>query len=224
MLKQDHLLTSSVISPKARGGELATIALDLAKRDNATYAELRLVNTRSEAVTVVNKNHASEEAGTIGVGIRVLYNNRGWGFADTDELEHESIRETTKKALSLAKGASKLGIKVTRASEPVYIDKWETPVKKDPFRVPTETKYEYLQDTTKRMKENDVVARRGQMTFDYIEKYFANSEGSKIYQTLSYAGVSAIVAAKEPTGDQRRSIQQNARAGYALLDKMHLPD
>ncbi len=172
MLKQDCLLSDSVISTKDLGEELAKISLDLAKRDNATYAELRLVNTRSEAVTVVNENPASEEAGTIGVGIRVLYNNLGWGFADTDELEHESIRETTKKALSLAKGASKLGIKVTRAAEPVHVDKWETPVKKDPFRVPTETKYEYLQDTTKRMKEH-----RDQIRIS--SRYYQENEGKR---------------------------------------------
>src|SRR5256886_12566639 len=61
------------------------------------------------------------------------------------------------------------------------------------------------------------------MTFDFIEKYFANSEGSKIFQTLSYAGVSAIVAAKGPTGVQRRSIQQNTGGGYELIDEMDLP-
>ena len=55
-----------MISTKDLGEELAKISFDLAKRDNATYAELRLVNTRSEAVTVVNENPASEEAGTIG--------------------------------------------------------------------------------------------------------------------------------------------------------------
>src|SRR2546427_153405 len=213
----------SVISTKNLGEELAKISLDLAKRDNASYAELRLVNTRSEAVTVVNENPASEEASTIGVGIRVLYKDLGWGFADTDELEHDSIRETTKKALALARGASKLGIKVTRASEPAHVDKWATPVKKDPFRVPTETKYEVLQETTKRMKENDVVARRGQMTFDFIEKYFANSEGSKIFQTHSYAGVSAIVAAKGPTGVQRRSVQQNSGAATSSWTRWTFP-
>src|SRR5438128_11326792 len=113
----------SFIAPQDLGEELSKISLDLAKQDNASYAELRLVNTRSEAISVVNENPACEEASTIGVGIRVLYKDLGWGFADTDELEHESIRETTKKALSLAKGASKLGIKVTRAPEPVHVDK-----------------------------------------------------------------------------------------------------
>src|SRR5947208_17129870 len=100
----------SVISTKDLGEELAKISLDLAKRHNARYAELRLVNTRSEAISVVNENPASEEASTIGVGIRVLYQHLGWGFAATDEPEHDGIRSTTKKALSLARGASNLAI------------------------------------------------------------------------------------------------------------------
>ena len=212
-----------MISTKDLGEELAKISLDIAKRDNATYAELRLVNTRSEDITVVNENPASEEASSIGAGIRVLYKDSGWGFADTDELEHESIRETTKKALSLAKGASKLGIKVTRASEPVHVDKWETPVKKDPWRIPTETKYELLQDVTKRMKEETIVARRSQMNFATVEKYFANSEGSKIFQILSYAGGYAMAAAKGPSGVQRRSFQQVMGGGYELIDDLNLP-
>jgi TldD protein len=212
-----------VISTKDLGEELAKISLDLAKRENASYAELRLVNTRTEDVSVANENPASEEASTIGAGIRVLYKDLGWGFADTDELEHDSIRETTKKALSLARGASKLGIKVTRASEPVHVDEWANPVRKDPFRVPTETKYELLQDTTKRMKENDIVMRRGAMNFAIIEKYFANSEGSKIFQVLSYAGASLTVAAKGPTGVQRRSAQQTTGGGYEIVEELDLP-
>ncbi len=212
-----------MISTRDLGEELARISLDLAKRENATYADLRLVNTRTEDITVANENPASEEASTIGVGIRVLYKDSGWGFADTDELEHESIRNTARKALSLARGASELGIKVTRASEPVHVDKWETPVRKDPFRISTETKYELLQDATKRMKENDVVARRGAMNSTHVEKYFANSEGSKIFQVLSYAGASIIVAAKGASGVQRRSVQQYAGGGYELIEELDLP-
>src|SRR5260370_42476064 len=130
MLKQNHLLRDSVISTRDLGEQLAKISLDLAKRDNATYAELRLVNTRTEDITVVNENPASEEASTIGVGIRVLYKDSGWGFADTDELEHDSVRETTKKALSLARGPSKLGTKATRATNPVHVDRCKTPVRR----------------------------------------------------------------------------------------------
>src|SRR5438477_9369426 len=94
----------SVISTKDLGEELAKISLDLAKRDNASNAELRLVNTRSDAISVVNENPASEEASRIEDGISVLYKDLGGGVADTYELEHDSIRETTKKSHALARG------------------------------------------------------------------------------------------------------------------------
>ena len=61
MLKHDRFQSDSVISTKDLGEELAKISLDLAKRDNASYAELRLVSTRSEAITVVNENPASKK-------------------------------------------------------------------------------------------------------------------------------------------------------------------
>src|SRR5207245_8820608 len=73
------------------------------------------------------------------------------------------------------------------------------------------------------MKEEGIVARRGQIFSTRIEKYFANSEGSKIFQDLTQTGASLIVAAKGPSGIQRRSIQQYVLGGYELLDELDLP-
>ena len=211
-------------STSSLGEELAKISLETAARENATYSDIRLVNTRIGTVTVVNENPASEESNILGAGIRVLYKDSGWGFADTDELTHDSIRETTRKAASLAKGAARIGVRTSFAPEPVHVDKWIAPVKKDPFNIPLESKYEVLQDCTARMKEEGVVARRGQMVFTSIEKYFASSHGSRIFQVLTQAGASIIVAAKGPTGIQRRSDQQFVLGGYELIDEMKLPE
>ncbi len=224
MLKQAIFRALDVSTTRGLGEELAKVSLELASRENATYADFRLVSTKVEFVTVMNENPAIEEVDTIGAGIRVLYNDAGWGFADIDELGVESIRDATRKALSLAKGASRVGSKVTFAPEPVHVDKWATPVEKDPFNVPTEDKYEVLVESTKRMKENDIVARRGDMAFATIGKYFASSEGSRIHQDFTYSGASIIVAAKGPTGVQRRSIQQFISGGYELIDEMKLPN
>ena len=206
------------------GEELARISLDTASRENATYADFRLVHTRNELVSVVNDSPSSEDSELLGVGIRVLYDAKGWGYADTDEPDNDSIRETTLKALSLARGASKIGAKVSLAKEPVYIDTWESPVEKDPFAVPLEDKYSVLQEATVRMKGEGVVARRGQMTFTTFEKYFANSEGSRISQRFTHSGAAVIVAAKGPTGIQRRSDQQFMLSGYELIDQRNLPE
>jgi TldD protein len=212
-----------VSSTNSLGEELSKILIETAAKENATYSDIRVVNTRTGNVSVVNENTASEEANILGAGIRVLYKDSGWGFADTDDLTHDSIRETTRKAAALAKGAARIGQKTIFASEPVHVDKWTAPVKKDPFNVPLETKYELLQDCTSRMKAEGVVARRGQIVFTNIEKYFANSHGSRIFQVLTQTGASIIVAAKGPTGIQRRSVQQYVLGGYELIDELDLP-
>ena len=206
------------------GEELAKISLEVASKENASYADFRLVDTRTELVSVVNENPAGEESNDVGVGIRILYKDVGWGFADTDELDADRIRETTRKALSLAKGAAKIPSKFSFAKEPSYLDHWEAPLKKDPFNVAMETKYAHLLESTKRMKEKDVVARRGQIISTRTEKYFASSEGSRIYQILTHSGASIIAAAKGSGGVQRRSVQQFILGGYELIDEMNLPE
>jgi len=188
MIKRAIPKVNTVTTTKVLGEELAKLSLSLASKENATYADLRLVNTRDQQVSVVNDESSSEESTTQGVGVRVLYDGAGWGFADTDETDSDSIRKVTLKAVSLAKGASKVGSKVTFADEPVHVDTWESLAKKDPFQVSLEEKYSVLREATGRMKGDNVVVRRGQMSFTSIEKYFASSEGSKIFQKLTQSG------------------------------------
>ncbi len=140
-------------STKGLGEELSRVCLESAARENATYADFRLVNTVTEVVSVINENPATEELNDLGAGIRVLYKDSGWGFADTDEVNPENIRETTRKALSLARGAAKIGSKISFVKEPVHVDDWVSPKKKDPLAVSLDEKYGLLQDATERMRE-----------------------------------------------------------------------
>ena len=210
---------SSSNNTSSLGEELSKTCFETANKENASYTDMRLVNTRIGTITVVNEGPASEEANIVGVGIRVLIKDMGLGFADTDELTLESIRETTKKAAALARGAARIGVKLPFANEPVHVDKWIAPVKKDPFIIPLETKYEVLQDCTSRMKGEGIVARRAQMVFTNIEKYFANSTGSRIFQNITQAGANVTVAAKAPSGIQRRSDQQYVLGGYEFIEE-----
>src|SRR5207244_6003232 len=73
------------------------------------------------------------------------------------------------------------------------------------------------------MKEEGIVARRGQIFSTRIDQYYANTEGSKIFQDLTQTGASLIVAAKGPKGIQRTSMQQYVLGGYELLDELDLP-
>ena len=210
-------------STKDLGEQLSKVCLEVAARENATYADIRLVNTTGEIVSIINENPASEESNDLGAGIRVLYRDSGWGFADTDEVTPENIRETTRKALALARGAAKIGSKLTLVKEPTHVANWQSPRKKDPLAISADTKYELLKETTANMKAEGIVARRGQIVSTKIEKYFANSEGSRIFQDIIHTGAQIIVAAKGPTGIQRRSDQQYVLGGYEQIEEMDLP-
>src|SRR5260370_6459028 len=221
--KTNRARTGGVNSTKGLGEELTKVCLETAARENASYADYRLVNTVTEVVSVMNENPATEELNDLGDGIRVLYKDSGWGFADNDEVNPENIRDTTRKALSLARGAAKISSKISFVKEPIHVDDWTSPKKKDPLAVSTDTKYGLLQDATGRMKEEGIVARRGQILSTRIEKYFANSEGSKIFQDLTQTGASLIVAKKGPTGNKRTPAQQYALAVCELVDELYLP-
>jgi TldD protein len=212
-----------VNSTKDLGEQLSKICLETASRENATYADMRLVNTVGETVNIINENPASEESNDLGAGIRVLYKDSGWGWADTDDLDPENIRETTRKAIALARGAAKIGTKITLAKEPTHVADWVSPRKKDPLEISADTKYEVLKETTANMKAEGIVARRGLIISTKMEKYFANSEGSRIFQDIIHTGAQIIVAAKGPTGIQRRSDQQYVLGGYEQIEKMDLP-
>src|SRR5436309_10364097 len=143
-LKPTEDLEAEVNSTKDLGKQLTKVYLEPAAQDNATYADIRLVNTVIETVSMINENPASEESNDLGAGIRVLYQNTGWEFASTDEVDPENIRETTRKALSLARSAATIGSRLTLAKEPTHVASWESPRKKDSLTVPTETKFEVL--------------------------------------------------------------------------------
>ena len=208
---------------KSLGEELSKLSLETAAKENATYADFRLVNTRNEEVAMINDQPTAEEITSLGIGVRVLYNGTGWGFADTDEANRDSIREVTMKALSLAKGAAKIGSKIPFAKEPTYTDSWESPIKKDPFQVSLDEKYSLLRDATGRLKGEGVVMRRGGMSFTTLDKYYSSSEGSKIHQKITFSGGTLIVAAKSQAGLQRRSTQQYMSKGYELISEFNLP-
>src|SRR5437870_13530268 len=120
---------------------MSRVCLETSARENATYADFRLVNTISEVVSVINENPASEELNVLGAGIRVLYKDSGWGFADTDEVNPENIRDTTRKALALARGAAKIGSKLTFVKQRVHANDWGSPRNKESIAGSTDNKY-----------------------------------------------------------------------------------
>src|SRR5579872_1580683 len=117
--------------------EFATWALDTAVARGASYAEVRVLDTRQRYISTKNGRVSQvRDNQSMGLGIRVLADG-GWGFASTDTLTHADVDRASALAVEIAR-ASALTKKrdVVLVPEKKYVDRWAAPCKIDPFAVP----------------------------------------------------------------------------------------
>jgi TldD protein len=208
--------------------EVVDAALDAAG-EGASYADVRVVETTSEALTlrgeIVEALDSSESAG---VGVRVL-SDGGWGYAATASLDHKAVTATARLALEVAKAsASAIKKRVELVPEPVHRAEWQTPIEKDPFSVPIEEKVALLASATSQMSRVDGIrVARGNMDALRVRTAFASTEGSSIEQTIFHTGAGIEATAVQDDEVQTRSYPGSFRghleaAGYEVVERMDL--
>lgn len=180
--------------------ELAHIALDAARIEGASYADIRIILTKSESITLKNGVIGNMNKGEgLGIGVRVIVNG-GWGFASSSELSKEKIEKTTSLACQTARATSSLKLKdVQLTPESVYDEVWGTPYIIDPFKVSLEEKLEFLSSIDKVLrKDKRIRVALSSMSFVNEHQWLATSEGTFIDQNLmrSAAGFSATAVDK----------------------------
>lgn len=209
--------------------DIAYMALNTALEYGATFCEVRVIRSRRQGINV--KNELVEELMDKveeGIGIRVIANG-SWGFAGTSFLDKNSIIETAKKAVNIARASSltkKRNVELSPAKK--IIATWENPVKIDPFEVPLDKKVSLLIEATRIMtRVKDVKIAEGSMDFWETEKFFINSEGTEVFQRIIESG-GGISAYGIREGDvQRRSYPnsfggQYETRGYELIEEINL--
>ena len=119
--------------------DLCTLAIDTAKKRGASYADIRLIETKREAIGVRNGALArSDLIEDRGFGVRVLVNG-AWGFASSPDATKPEIERAAALAVELAKASAVAKMQDVRlAPEPAYEDHWATPYTIHPFKVPLE--------------------------------------------------------------------------------------
>lgn len=180
--------------------ELANIAVDLARMKGASFADIRIIHTRQESITLRNGEIGDLNKGeSLGFGVRVIVNG-GWGFASSSDLSKEGIEETTSLACRTAGAAGSLrekGIRLT--PEPVYDEVWQTPIIIDPFKVSIEEKLNDLARIDRVLRRDPRIrVAKSWMSFVNRHQYLGTSEGTFIDQNLmrSAAGFSATAVDK----------------------------
>ena len=210
--------------------DLVSRALDLAEVRGAGYADIRIVRTSQERISlrngVVDTLSVDE---SLGFGVRVLVNGC-WGFASSHDLTGKEIGRMTALAVDIAKASGTLSKGAVDLGPPVTNrGTYTTPIEEDPFTISTDHNLALLMDADQRMASvKGVRSRQGNMVFIKEEKTFANSEGAHVEQTVYEAGGGIAANAVGNNEIQRRSYpqsmgRQQGCAGWEYITAMDLP-
>jgi len=208
----------------------ARAALEAAKQAGATYADVRLNTEKLEDLRVRNARvDFLKSKSSTGIGIRVLIKG-AWGFASTRDLTPDSVTRTSRKAVEMAQSVP-VALNPNFPLEEVEARKaeWTTPFKTDPFTVPVEQKIEMLVGCTEEMGKGErIVSAEGNMTFWRDEKFYLDSAGSELRQTVYHSGGGISCYARKEGELQVRSYPNSFRGqylggGYEIVEKLDLP-
>lgn len=212
--------------------ELGSAALEAARKNRASYADIRIGEILDEHVTV--KKGLPDDVGlrqTSGFGVRVIVDG-AWGFAGSVFLTRKEVVETTKTAISIAKASSKLKKRrVKLTSQRARKGKYATPMKKDPFKIPLEKKLGLLLSAERLVAKQSNLIKSSSAFFRAFRenKFFMNTEGAEIDQQITWCGGGLECVAVRNGEVQRRSYPSSFRgnfstSGYEFFESLALPD
>lgn len=225
MLRAGVLGTDIDIAPRAGDPllrELAMRALDAAKAGGATYADVRLTVTRTQAFYYGNPPVDSEN---IAVGVRALANG-AWGFAASPEWTPDTLARLGHEAAAQAKGNSwpgRAGIEL--AERPAASESsWHMPIKRDPFAVSIEEKIDYIRSAEAYARTLRNGGAGSVIIFERQERTFASTDGAfysqTVYNSLGHGSFFSVIAedpVKEIRAGRGAPMISPTGAGYEVF-------
>ena len=209
--------------------DIASWALNTASIRGATYADARVVDDRSRALSTKNgKVGGASVSESLGIGIRVIADG-AWGFAACDDLSRPAVEAAAARAVEIAKASARVKKEDIRlAPERPVVAEWTTPFKIDPFRTSVEQNIDLLLKIDAELRSvNGVTLAETNMNFRREESWFVSSEGADIHQTKYSTGAGYAALAFADTEIQKRSYPtsfggQWQNKGYELVDELNL--
>lgn len=208
---------------------IANWALDVVTQRGASYADLRIVDDRSRALSTKNgKIGSASVAESLGIGIRVLADG-AWGFAATDDLRKEEVEATAARALEIAKASSQVKRQaVELAPEKPVTAEWVSPYKIDPFTTSVEENLDLLLKIDSELcSVKGITLAETNMNIRREEQWYFSSDGADIHQTKFVTGAGYAAHAFAGTEMQKRSYPtsfggQWQNKGYELIEELKL--
>lgn len=204
-------------------------SLDLAQTQGAQYADIRIVENRTEIIAI--KNGVVEfltDTETLGFGVRVLADG-AWGFSSSQEITIDEIDRITAQAVTIARASAQVsGEKIDLGPPVTSQGTYQTPVIIDPFSISLDKKLDLLLAVEAALKGVDgLTLRRANLHFLCEKKHFANTEGADTEQTIIESGGGIIAMAVGEGEVQTRSYpnsfgRQQVTAGWEAIEAWDL--
>ena len=205
-------------------------ALDLAQSAGAQYADIRVIENRTESMQV--KNGVVESlnfAESRGFGVRVLVNG-AWGFSASHDLSAKEIARVSRHAVAIASSSGLVGGERVDLGPPVTSrGSYVTPVEIDPFTISLEDRLEILLAADSEMaRVEGVRVRQSNLLIIRENKWFANTESAFTEQTIIETGGGIVATAVGDGEVQSRSYpnsfgRQQVTGGWEVVLKWDLP-
>ncbi|MPZ23528.1 MAG: TldD/PmbA family protein [Dehalococcoidia bacterium] len=205
-------------------------ALDTAKMRGATYADVRVVRSRSQSLSVKNQVvEAMTDNDDLGFGVRVIVEGR-WGFASSYRMTLDEADRIAAQAVSIAKASARVPGPDVRLDDPRSLRAtYETPIQKDPFEVSFDDRIAVLMKSCEEMmKVKGILTAEGEIVVQRENKIFASSEGSFIEQDLVETGCGIEAMAVDEGEVQKRSYpnsvgRHQGTEGWEFIERWDLP-
>jgi len=190
---------------------------DAIKRTSAAFADLRI--ERREVTHVVFRDDGLETVDSHvdqGGIARALLPGGGWGVVTFTQLR--DLKRRVRQAWDAAQAAKEQRVELAPV-EPVVAEV-KANLAKDFRRVPLETKTALLERYHRQLLETDCHVQAGQTEYRdvFTEVYYANSEGTYVYQERPTIDLQLVATAREDSRVQRANKSLALAAGFEAVE------
>lgn len=207
--------------------DLVRYGLKVAENLGAEYVEGRFQSDVHE--TLVLKNGVPEVSSYVklrGISIRVLYRG-SMGFASTNFMDRNSVKEAAEKAFRLAKAVERnLNPKIELSEENFESRRLEVKPKVDFADIDLESKFKTLIEIDRSSMSGaeeaggKLPARILTLNCSVTEKTVINSDGADIHSTTPKIALNAFLTAYQPQkGTAQRYLSLGETAGWESMKK-----
>lgn len=206
--------------------DLADFAVEYASKLGATYAEARLEQSQTNGFLLKNGIPEMSGFGRIsGLGLRIIVNH-GLGFASTNTLEREKIKDMVKIAFKTTKAASRIQEDIHLAEDEPKQKTYEVKQKLKLNEVSPDEKLDILFEAERLIENSKVNAPMRYFTLNdsTTTEYLVNSEGTKVLATVPKVSFMFFITVKDMKGSMQRFWQYGASGGFEFVKAWDIPN